>query len=148
MSELEKALQLLESLVRQRAAPSHYVARHLLLTLGAALRTEPAACAAAVERARRAGEALGAPWAEALRTELGLACGEFAQCVDPRYLELPGYDLEYTRAARARLADRLRACDALGFALEDRHREMLELADRVLEARQAPRDARKGPQGA
>ncbi|HEX6884248.1 MAG TPA: hypothetical protein VF530_12795 [Planctomycetota bacterium] len=144
MSELEKALQLLESLVRQRAAPSHYVARLLLLTLGAALRAEPAAAAAGVERTRRAGEALGEPWAEALRTELGLACGEFAQCVDPRYLDLPGYDLEYTRAARARLEDRLRAATALGFALEDRHREMLELADRVLEARKGAPE-RPGP---
>lgn len=141
MSDLEKALELLEALVRQRAAPSHYVARHLLLALGAALRSDATGIAALVERARRAGAEAGKAWEEAVLAELGLACGEFAQCVDPRYLGLPNYDLEYTRAARARLADRMRAAEALGFVPSPRDREMLELADQVLNAHQAGRSA-------
>ena len=31
-----------------------------------------------------------------------MACTEHVQSVDPRYLDLPNYDFEYTRAARER----------------------------------------------
>lgn len=130
--EAEKAIGGLEELVRRRTPPSHYVARHVLLSLGQALREEPEACAALLERARVAGRAAGAPWSEAVQTELTLACGEFAQSLDPRYLSLPDYDLDYTRSARGRLADRLRAASELGFELTPRETEVLVLADRVL----------------
>jgi hypothetical protein len=74
--------------------------------------------------------------------ELGMACGEFAQSLDPRFLGLPNYDLEYTRTARARLEDRLRAARALGFQLSPRETDMLALSDQVFVAFCADREAR------
>jgi hypothetical protein len=131
-SELEKALTQLETLGKRGERPSHYLARHLLIELGQALAQGPAD--ALVARARAAGEAVSAAWTQAIETELSLACGEFAQSVDPRYLALPSYDVGYTRTARARLGDRLRAAAELGFALAPREAEVLTLADQVFEA--------------
>jgi len=143
---LEAALGTLEGLAKRGEKPSHYVARHLLIELGQVLEAGPAE--AAVARARAAGTPIAAAWRTAVETELSLACGEFAQSLDPRYLALPSYDLEYTRAARARLADRLRAAEALGFALQPREREVLALADQVFEAFLARRGSRTGPEKA
>jgi len=140
--EAEKALASLEELVRRGARPSHHLARAVLLTLGQILREEgPGSCAALIERARAVGQRAGPAWSEEVQTELTLACGEFAQGVDPRYLGLPNYDLDYTRSARLRLADRLEAARELGFALAPREAQMLELADRVLEQHLARRRA-------
>jgi hypothetical protein len=143
MSEFEKAVELLEKVASQGGSPSHYLARHLLLALGANLRSGPQGptdsdCA---ERARRAGEAAGPSWAEAIQSEISLASGEFAQCLDPRYLGLPNYDLGYTRAARQRLEDRLIAARALGFEPRPRDLEMIALADQVLAAFEERRTA-------
>ncbi|NOT29598.1 MAG: hypothetical protein HOP15_04010 [Planctomycetes bacterium] len=132
--EVEDALANLERLVRAGQAPSHYVARHVLLALGQALREGQEACGPWVERARTAGREGGESWRQAVQDELTLACGEFAQCLDPRYLNLPNYDREYTRSARARLEDRLRSARELGFEPSPREIEVLELADRVLAA--------------
>jgi hypothetical protein len=132
-SELAAGLELLEGVARRGQAPSHYVARQVLLSLGRALREhELAEDAPLIEQARRSGERAGAAWSEAVQAELAFACGEFAQCVDPRYLGLPNYDLDYTRSARQRLADRLEAARVLGFELSPREQEMLALADQVL----------------
>lgn len=139
--EVEKAIGSLEELARRQASPSHYVARYVLLTLGKLLHeAPPGSYDALLERTRAAGRAAGPAWDQAVQTELTLACGEFAQSLDPRYLGLPDYDLDYTRSARARLADRLRAAGELGFELTAREKELLELADRVL----AGHSARQG----
>lgn len=148
-SGLETALNTLEQLAGRGEKPSHYLARHLLIELGQALARGEGT--AATERARAAGERASPAWRVAVETELSLACGEFAQSVDPRFLQVPGYDLEYTRGARARLADRLRAAEALGFALPPREHEVLTLADGVFEAFLARRRDANGaghePQG-
>jgi len=131
--EAEKAIASLEELARRKASPSHHLARAVLLTIGQAVREGgPGSCDALFERARSAGREAGPAWGEAVQTELTLACGEFAQGVDPRFLSLPNYDLEYTRAARRRLADRLEVARELGFGLAPREAQVLELADRVL----------------
>lgn len=143
--DLEDAVASLERLAQAGQRPSHYVGRHVLLTLGLALRTEsPEACAPWLARIRTAGESCAPAWGEAVQDELTLACGEFAQCLDPRYLDLPGYDVEYTAAARLRLEDRLRAAQALGFAPTPREAEVLELADRVWATLEKRRDAGTG----
>ncbi len=145
--ELERAVRSLEELARKKTAPSHYVARHVLLTIGQALREEPpGSCAALLERVRAAGRTAGPAWSEAIQTELTLACGEFAQSLDPRYLSLPDYDLDYTRSARIRLGDRLRAANELGFELTPREAEVLELADQVLASHTARRGTDRGGQ--
>ena len=132
-AKAEKAVASLEGLARRKGKPGHHLARDVLLTIGQAMREGGAgSCAGLLERARMAGELAGPAWREAVQTELTLACGEFAQGVDPRYLGLPNYDLEYTRAARSRLADRLEVARELGFGLEPREAQVLELADRVL----------------
>lgn len=147
--EVEAALTNLELLARRGDAPSHYVARHLLLALGQALREcPPDACAPLVARARSAGEAAGPAWNEAVAAELGLACGEFAQSLDPRFLGLPNYDVAYTRAARARLEDRLRAAHALDLGLSPHETDMLVLADQVFAAFCAERERSEGVQQA
>ncbi|MSR62002.1 MAG: hypothetical protein EXS08_06115, partial [Planctomycetes bacterium] len=131
-AEVEAAVAQLEELAKGGHKPSHYVARRLLLALGQALREERGGSSAWVARAQAASEAAGPTWRTEVQGELSLACGEFAQCVDPRYLALPTYDLEYTRAARLRLGDRLRAALELGFTLSERETDVLDLADRVL----------------
>lgn len=147
--EVEAALASLEELARRGHAPSHYVARHLLLALGRVLREgPPEAWEAQLARARSAGAAAGPGWAEAVEAELGLACGEFAQSLDPRFLGLPNYDLEYTRAARERLEDRLRAARTLGFELSPRETDMLALADQVFTAFRADRERAGETRGA
>jgi len=140
---LEAALTTLEGLAKREEKPSHYVARHLLIELGQAL--DQGEAQAAIQRARAAAGPIAAAWRTAVETELSLACGEFAQSLDPRYLALPSYDLEYTRGARARLGDRLRAAEALGFALQPRETEVLALADQVFEAFLARRAGGTGP---
>jgi hypothetical protein len=143
--EVEAALTELEGLARRGKRFSHHLARRLLLALGRALEEEtPEACAPWVARARATAGLAGEGWSSALRDELTLACGEFIQCVDPRYLGLSGYDMEYTRAARARLADRLRAARALGHELPPREAELLALADQVLATAARRSDERRG----
>lgn len=145
--ELEVAIADLEDLARKRRQPSHYAARHLLLALGEALEAQGVdATREALDRTAAVGLRLEPGWSSAVREELSLACAEVAKCLEPRYLSLPNYDLPYTRAARARLEDRLRAARALGFALPEREAEMLELADHVLAGLQARQAGREGPE--
>jgi hypothetical protein len=132
--EIEKALQQLEGEARKGRRPGPHLARHVLLSLGAALSEHPGEAPGWVERAREAGKHLGEAWERAVQDELSLACGEFVQCVDPRFLSLPNYDMDYTRSARARLEDRLAAARELGLELEAHEVDMLGLADRVLES--------------
>ena len=140
--EAEKAVASLEELARRNAKPGHHLARAVLLTIGQVLREGgPGAGIALIERARVAGRSAGPAWGDAVLTELTLACGEFAQGVDPRYLGLPNYDLQYTEAARRRLADRLEVARELGFELAPREAQLLELADRVLAQHLARRSA-------
>ena len=132
-SELEAVLRTLERVARNGQWPSRQLAREVLLALGAWMR-ESGSDATPLERVRKAGRALSTRWDEVVRAELSLSCAEFVQSVDPRYLGIPNYDRDYTRAARARLEDRLRAAGALGFALDAKEVEMLALADQVWSA--------------
>jgi len=144
---LETTLGRMEALAGTRRRPDHHLAREVLLALGAALRDGSAGTGSAepwLRRARAAGEALGPDWRRAVQAELSMACGEVVQGLDPRFVELPNYDLEYSRSARERLESRLLAAAELGFALETREQEMLALADRMLAALVA---RRSGPGG-
>ena len=150
-AEVEAAVAQLEDLAKRGHPPSHYVARRVLLALGQALREGMEGSSAWIGRARTASEAAGPTWRTEVQGELSLACGEFAQCVDPRYLAIPTYDLEYTRAARQRLGDRLLAASELGFTLSERESDVLDLADRVLatfeQNRAEPRPSSKAQPG-
>ncbi len=119
---LEDAVIELEAFVGdpKKRRPDRYDARALLVPLGLLLLDAgdaDAGLSEVVERARDAGGRLGERWAEAVAGELSLACAEHVHAVDPRYLDLPNYDFEYTRRARRRLEARLRAATHLGLEL-------------------------------
>jgi hypothetical protein len=61
-----------------------------------------------------------------------MAVTEFVRAVDEHYLRRPDYDFAYTTQARARLADRLRAAEALGLALPADWTAQIGRADRTL----------------
>jgi len=147
--ELDAALRDLEEDARRGRRASPYLARELLISLGRRIEAG-AEVEGELSRIREASATLGPRWDETLRGELSLAVGEFVQSVDPRYLELPNYDFEYTTRARARLEHRLRAAGALDLALEEREAELLALADAVWSARLARGSAApagKAPEG-
>jgi len=133
-AELETALTELEALARDgKRRPDRYDARALLVPLGEVLLKEgPNPVKDEVERARRAGEALGEPWEEAVRAELSLAAAEHVHAVDARYLDLPNYDFAYTLQARERLEARLAAAAELDFELGDALRDGIRRADEKL----------------
>lgn len=128
---LETAVAELEAAARRGRKPDAYLARPLLLALGEQLRAD-GAVAELLARAKTAAVALEPAWTRAVQDELTLAIGEFAQCLDPRFLDHPDYDMQYTQAARDRVADRLRAADALSVEVASRDSEVLALSDQVL----------------
>lgn len=72
-------------------------------------------------------------WQRATAEELSLACAEHVQSVDPRFLDHPRYDIEYTRGARQRLEARLVAARELGLELPETLIEGVRSADAMLE---------------
>jgi hypothetical protein len=133
---LEAAVRALEELRARGRPPDHRDARALLLELGLRLLAAPGGAAELeLEHARRATEALGEAWLTAALEELALASTEYVRSVDPRYLDLPNYDFEYTLAARERLEARLVAAKALGLAPGNRTLRKVERADALLARR-------------
>jgi hypothetical protein len=144
---LEAAIRALQELRARERPPDHRDARALLVELGLRLLGAPEG-ATDLEHARRATEALGEAWLTAAREELALAATEYVRSVDPRFLELPNYDFEYTLAARERLEARLVAAKALGLAPGTRTLRKVERADALLakrlEALERPPRGREG----
>jgi len=139
---VEAALADLADAARRGRTPDAYLARQVLLALGQALRADAAGAAPLIERIRSSVAPLEPAWTRAVQDELMLAIGEFAQCLDPRFLDHPDYDMEYTAAARERLDDRLAGARALHLDPRPRDSEVLVLADRVHAAALDKRDAR------
>lgn len=127
---LEDSLRALEQLGRKGDRPSHFLARAILLGVGAELRASGSS-ERTLQRIRTATEPIAAAWREAVALELSMAIAEFAGSVNPRYLGLPDYDRGYTERARALLEDRLRAAAALDVRPSTRECQILEIADRV-----------------
>jgi hypothetical protein len=142
---LEHALSALRALSIQRKAPTRHHARDLLLALGEAIRSgdEPR-----VERTlddlRSIAPALGARWPAAVADELALACTEHVRSVDPRYLDHPQYDFEYTRSARDKLDLRLRAAERIRLPATAEWMSQVERADALLAEALQRRAARGG----
>jgi hypothetical protein len=130
-SELEDALVALEKVASRKGRPGHFQARDVLLALGRHLEEDEEAAGGAAERARRAAARLGEAWKRAVESELTLAVAEFVRAVDPRYLDLPNYDHDYTRASRQRLGWRLDAARAFALRPTARELELLGYADGV-----------------
>jgi hypothetical protein len=134
--ELEQALRDLEACAARKRPPGRPVVRALLIAYGKALQAaapdEDPDHHNARERIARAALRLGRGWDDAVSSELALACGEHVQSVDPRYLHLEDYDLEYTLEARERLEARLRAARELGLELPETMARGVREADRRL----------------
>ena len=118
-------------------APHRYHARALLIPLGELLiaaEGEPAdELRARLEEARKLHERLGRGWEAAVANELELACAEHIHSVDPRFLDHPDYDWDYTLEARRLLTARLVAARELGLETPQKLLERVEEADRRLD---------------
>src|SRR5207249_4090087 len=102
---------------RARRSPSRSRAQHR--GRPATTRGAPGRGAAADAALARLGGLTGPDrqaWEAAVRDELVMACTEHVRSVDPRYLDHPEYDLEYTLTARRLLEARLLAAAKLGIA--------------------------------
>lgn len=142
---LEEALaEVAAGLRRKRWAPDRFLAREILLALGElALAAEGGASSgeagpqeqaqAWAARVRTALEPAAEAFAQAVAEELDLAATEHTLAVNPRFLDHPRYDLDYTVLARERLEARLAAADLLGLEPEEALLERVAEADRVLE---------------
>jgi len=135
-SELEDALAGIEALEKERGRPSRHHARPLLVGLGQLLLSGTLEESESVKR-RLDGlpPAVAETWPAAVADEIAMAATEYIRSVDPRYLDHPKYDWEYTLEARERLADRLRAVRFLGIVLEPGLLAGIERADRGVASR-------------
>lgn len=132
------ALSHLEALARRGGRPIHLDVREIVLHLGGLVLAERAA--EAERQLRRVGEVrrcLGAGIDAALESEYALACAEYVQSVDVRFLGIPNYDFEYVIRARERLEARFEAAALLGVELPGRLLEQVARADELLASRVA-----------
>lgn len=129
---LQAALGELERRLKRRRPPTRFEARAVLLALGALVEARSPEVALAKERLGRLVEPVAEAWREAVAEELSLAIAEHVHGVDPRHLDHPRYDFEYTLAARERLEHRLRAASALDLDPAEGLLELVAGADAVL----------------
>jgi len=139
---LREALDDLAALAGKKGLPNRYHARALLVPLGFLVQEDADAAGAWIERIRQATAPFDEAWREAVEAELSLACAEHVHAADPRYLDLPNYDFEYTLGARERLEARLQAARVLALEVPPTLERGVERADRLL----APYVARRRPE--
>ena len=143
---LEEALDELHAWIRKGKAPARQDARAVLIPLGRLALADPDTDlgpeSPLVTRLREAVAPCAEVWEGVVTEELALACAEHVQGVDPRYLELENYDLDYTLAARERLEARLAGAGVLGVEAPEHLLEGVRRADGLLrpllEARNRP----------
>jgi hypothetical protein len=136
-SAFASLLKDLASLKPPAQRPNRYQAREALLHLGQAIE----AGEDVTDRLTALGKAIAAmreAWEAALTEEIQLAGAEHVRGVDPRHLDHPGYDLNYTLSARQRLGWRFRALEAMDVAVPDDLRDRVARADALLEAKKGP----------
>jgi hypothetical protein len=132
--DLELSLADLEASVRRRKPPTRYHARAVLLAIGGRLLAgEGSELAPALQRLASTVAADPERWRKAVSDELLLACTEFVQSVDARWLDHPRYDFHYTVAARADLEARLRAAEELELSPSEDLLDRVARADALLE---------------
>lgn len=143
---LESAVQRIEQLAKRKRRPTRFEARELLLALGALLLEDRGSeTTAPRERLARALRKEAEAWEAAVNEELQLAGMEHIQGVDPRHLDHPRYDFEYTIEARRRLEMRLVALDALGLEAPEDLLARVARADAMLEPYLRAQDGRPNP---
>jgi len=130
-SALESAIVDLEQIAKQSTPhPSRFHARDILIPLGSLLAADlPFPVEAITDRLKKLTAPFAENWERALAEEMQLATAEYVTSVDPRYLEMDGYDFNYTTAARERLEARLLACECLGHTNPELLGKQIEKAD-------------------
>jgi hypothetical protein len=148
---LEEMLLELRAAAKERKSPTRHEARDLLLALGAAMRAEDTRAIEAAAEALKELEASSSTfrdrWRAAVAEELSLACTEHVRSVEPRYIDHPRYDFEYTISARDRLELRLRAAEKLGHAVAEGWMSQVTRADALLATALARRSKRASDPG-
>ena len=129
---LEAAVAAVEALAKKKKAPSRFDARAILVPLGEC-QLEGKLDTSVLERLQRVLSAHEEAWLEAVAQEMQLSCTEHAQGVDPRFLDHPRYDFEYTVQARERLEHRFEALAVLGIDVDEDLLARVARADAVLE---------------
>ena len=130
---LESAISNLEQLAKQKTPrPSRFHARDILIPLGSLLAGDyPLPRTDLREHFKQLTQPFAEYWERALAEEIQLATTEYVTSVDPRYLEMPNYDFDYTTSARKRLEARLSACDLLGHAIPEPLSQQITKADQI-----------------
>lgn len=123
-------------LIRRKKAkeiPDRQIVRLAFLALGSiALEEGDEVAASLAQTLLEAARPHEERWDEAVESEMTLAATEFVQSVDPKYLDNPIYDFEYTVAARERLEARLRAAELLSVSLPEGLLEQISASDERL----------------
>lgn len=132
-SDLDAALAEIEGHTAKNRPPTRHHARAVLMALGERLLEGAPASEPAIERLSQVVRRFEVEWSQSVRDELVLACTEHIQSVDPRYLDHPRYDFEYTIAARARLEARLHAATRLDLRPSQELLNRVARADALLE---------------
>lgn len=140
--DLESAIRAVEALAGRGAPLTRHDARPILLRIGwSLLAGRPEGLEDARDRLRRLPERPRTSWIAAVQDELSMASAEYVRSVDPRYLDHPQYDLDYTLEARRLLEARWRACAYLGQPPDAAAVASVRRADTLLESRTSARIA-------
>jgi hypothetical protein len=134
--ELEAAIRAVEAPANRAGPPTRHEARPILLGIGRSLQTgRPEELGDAADRLRGLPERPRKAWIAAVKDEIAMAITEYVRCVDPRFLDHPQYDLDYTLEARRQLDARLKACEYLGEPAEPAAVDAVARADALLSSR-------------
>jgi hypothetical protein len=131
-ADVREVITELASRAKKEQSPDRFLARAALVGLG---RMELANDGSASELAgelRKAAAPLQEAWEQAVEAELTMACTEHVRSVDPRFLDQPIYDFEYTVAARERLEARFLATALLELEVPEKLLEQVAEADQLL----------------
>lgn len=140
---LEAAITDLVTVIRKKRKPSRHHARPILIAIGERLLAgDESEAEANVRRIADVVRSVSDDWQRAVQDELELACAEFIQSVDPRFLDHPRYDFHYTVRARERLEARLRAAERLDVAPSEDLLDRVARADETLQPYLRRRDGR------
>jgi len=133
-TELTLAMSENEDLVQGKRRPSRFDVRALFIPLGAlVLEGDLAGLAPTLEHLGSFIRSDNEDWQRAVEEELALSGEEYCLSVDPKYLDLPNYDFDYTARSRETLECRLRAAELLGFGAPEGLQGRIATADSLLE---------------
>ncbi|MCB9914722.1 MAG: hypothetical protein H6828_06170 [Planctomycetes bacterium] len=131
--EARAAVDELRRRVKREEALDRFLARALLVSLGRMELEEPGSAGELAREVRETTAPVREAWEAALEAEMAMAGTEHVRSVDPRYLDQPIYDFEYTVAARERLEARFVAAGLLEYEVDEALLDRVAEADRILQ---------------